>query len=242
MSKILNQRIEKYWDARSEDFSRIRQIELGGIDAEIWRTLIEKKLPDKKPLKILDAGTGAGFFAILLSKIGHNVTGIDLSSKMLEEAKKNILKLGGQAEFFKMSAEKLNFENETFDVVISRNLTWTLPDVMEAYREWRRVLKIGGVLINFDSDCGETKFSKKTDANDVHANIAENLIQECNDIKDSLRISTHRRPIWDMEFLRKLGFSVEIDENIAPIVHQDKNCHYDSIPIFGIYAKKIFHT
>ena len=48
-----------------------------------------------------------------------------------------------------MDAQKLDFEDNTFDVVISRNLTWNLehPDV--AYREWVRVLKVGGKTSEF---------------------------------------------------------------------------------------------
>ena len=48
-----------------------------------------------------------------------------------------------------MDAENLRFADESFDVVISRNLTWTLPDVKSAYREWVRVLKKGGHTFEF---------------------------------------------------------------------------------------------
>ena len=42
--------------------------------------------------------------------------------------------------FLVMDAEKLEFEDASFDMVISRNLTWTLPHAEEAYQEWKRVL------------------------------------------------------------------------------------------------------
>ena len=160
-------------------------------------------------MKILDIGTGAGFFAILLAQLGHKVTGIDMSADMLHQAKQNVLAAGCSAEFRKMNAQELDFADETFDVVISRNLTWTLPDVMQAYREWQRVLKKGGKLLNFDSDYGLVTFSRKEDQADVHANIRQELVTECNDIKDELRISTHRRPQWDAQFLRDLGMQVK---------------------------------
>ena len=42
------------------------------------------------------------------------------------------------------------FSDGTFDVLVTRNLTWTLPDAgKKAYREWSRVLKEDGVLLNF---------------------------------------------------------------------------------------------
>ena len=46
-----------------------------------------------------------------------------------------------------MDGEKLDFKSGSFDVVISRNLTWTLPDAAGAYREWIRVLRPGGILL-----------------------------------------------------------------------------------------------
>ena len=137
-----------------------------------------------------------------------------------------------------MNAQELDFADETFDVVISRNLTWTLPDVMQAYREWQRVLKKGGKLLNFDSDYGLVTFSRKEDQADVHANIRQELVTECNDIKDELRISTHRRPKWDARFLRDLGMQVTVEEEIAPKVRTDKNMQFDTLPLFAIIASK----
>ena len=51
-------------------------------------------------------------------------------------------------DFQVMDAEHLSFQDESFDVVISRNLTWTLPEAAQAYKEWTRVLKPGGLLLN----------------------------------------------------------------------------------------------
>ena len=57
-----------------------------------------------------------------------------------------------------MDAENLYFADNTFDVVISRNLTWTLPNPQKAYSEWYRVLKPQGILLNFDADYGNEQF------------------------------------------------------------------------------------
>ena len=237
--EALEKRIESYWDKRSSAFSDVRRRELAGVDAALWQQLIERRLPEGSPLRVLDVGTGAGFFAILFSRLRHTVTGIDMSAGMLAEAQKNLEAFGCRAELRKMNAQQLDFSDASFDVVISRNLTWTLPDAMQAYREWHRVLKAGGILLNFDSDCGQTMFSTEGDQACVHANIGDRLIAECNAIKDELRISTHRRPIWDMGLLTALGFSVQVDADIAPLVHGDDRLHYDDVPLFGIYAKKV---
>ena len=72
----LKRRIENYWDARSESLSRTRRLELEGADGAAWKNIFKKNLPEGR-LKILDVGTGAGFFAAILSKLGHKVIGVD---------------------------------------------------------------------------------------------------------------------------------------------------------------------
>lgn len=235
----IEKRIESYWDTRSGEFSKVRRKELLSENMPLWKNLILEHLPKEKPLKILDVGTGAGFFAIILASVGHNVVGIDLSEKMIEAAKINADNFKAEdVTFIKMAADRLKFADETFDAVISRNLTWILPDAMEAYKEWWRVLKFGGALLNFDSDVGKVSFKKKEDPSDVHANISQELVDECNNIKNALRISGHTRPAWDIELLKSIGFDVTFEANISPKMRIDKNLRYDDLPMFAIYAKK----
>ena len=63
-----------------------------------------------------------------MAHLGHQVTGIDLTPAMLEEASTMAASLELDIDFRQMDAQQLEFENETFDVVLSRNLTWTLPE------------------------------------------------------------------------------------------------------------------
>ena len=234
----LHREIESYWDVRSKAFSKVRLRELAGPSGKAWKSLLEEKLPQGRILRVLDIGTGAGFFAILLAGMGHEVVGIDMSGDMLHEAKQNVIASGVSAKFQKMDAQALTFADESFDAVISRNLTWTLPDAMAAYREWRRVLKPGGLLLNFDSDYGLETFSRKEDQANVHANIEQKLVDTCNAIKDAVRISTHRRPAWDAAYLQELDMTVDIEPDIAGRVHNDPSMHYDSVPLFAIFARK----
>ena len=215
--EALERRIESYWDARSPKFSAVRRRELEGSDAARWQKFIVSHLPEKKPLRVLDVGTGAGFFAVLLTRMGHEVTGIDMSAGMIDEAQKNLAAFGCRADLRKMNAQQLDF----------------------LYREWHRVLRAGGMLLNFDSDYGKTTFSAADARDSVHTGIGEALLIECNKIKDELRVSTHRRPLWDADLLEKLGFSVQYDADIAPLVHGDESLRYDDVPLFGIYAKKV---
>lgn len=229
--KKLSERIEDYWNGRSENLGAVRNRELHGKNFGAWSRFFENHLPRKK-LKILDVGTGAGFFPVILSKLGYEVFGIDMSSEMLNEARKNFSEFECRVEVQKMDAQNLEFDDESFDVVISRNLTWTLPNVEQAYREWFRVLKSNGLMMNFDSNYGTMKFS--TEGN----HLQKKIIDECNEIKDQLEISRLNRPDWDRKFLIDLGFSVEIEADISKQVQIDSSIQYDDIPVFAIIAQK----
>lgn len=234
----LAEEIEAYWDERSTAFSRVRLQELAGPDGRAWWDFIAARLPEGRGLTVLDVGTGAGFFAILFARAGHKVTAIDQSARMLLRARENALAWGCKADFRKMDAQCLSLPDAAFDVVISRNLTWTLPDAMQAYREWLRVLKPGGLLLNFDSDCGSKSFCDTVDTDHAHTQVDASQVRRCNAIKDSLRISTHARPHWDLAFLQEWGCACTCEPDIAPLVHLDPEIAYDNIPLFAICARK----
>ena len=148
---ILSQ-IEHYWTGRAEGYSQVNQHELSTGQDQVWFQEISRYLPEGKALKILDVGTGPGFFAILLARQGYDVTAVDYTEAMLEEARKNAGALAEKIHFCRMDAQHLTFPDHTFDVVISRNLTWNLEEPERAYAEWMRVLKEGGRLLNFDAN------------------------------------------------------------------------------------------
>jgi len=78
---------------------------------------IEKEISHNKSLKILDIGCGTGRHSIELSKRGYNLTGIDLSSSMIEGAKKKAASLSLNIDFKRLDARNLPF-NEEFDLAI----------------------------------------------------------------------------------------------------------------------------
>lgn len=116
-------RIHGYWSGRSEEFVRMRGEELESGMAKLWLAEIQRCLPTGKKLKILDVGTGGGFFAILLAQQGHTVCGIDLTAGMIEGARRLAEEKDVDVDFQVMDAEKTDFEDESFDVVVARNLT-----------------------------------------------------------------------------------------------------------------------
>lgn len=144
--------IEKFWTQASENYSNIINDELKSYRPEEWGALILGQGPAKPVLDILDTGTGPGFFAIILSQAGHRVTGIDSAEGMLEKARANAAKFGVAPEFRQMDCHELPFPDQSFDLIVSRNVTWTLREPAEVYRQWQRILRPGGRLLIFDAN------------------------------------------------------------------------------------------
>lgn len=144
--------IENYWTLRAEGYSESVMDTIRTGRSDHWLGIINKHLGGGKGLKVLDVGCGPGFFPIVLGREGHHVTAVDFTVAMLDEARENFASAGVDAEFARMDAQELDFDDGTFDLVISRNLVWNLEDPEKAYREWLRVLRNGGRLMLFDGN------------------------------------------------------------------------------------------
>ena len=232
----LTGRIEKYWSRRAESYGEIRRHELACDKKSLWMAEILPHLPAGGPLRILDVGTGAGFFAIVLAQLGHSVCGVDMSQAMLDKGAALAQHACCEVTFQRMDACCLEFESGQFDAVISRNLTWTLPDAAAAYQEWNRVLRPGGVLLNFDADYGSVSF---VDLADQHVGINDDMMLECENIRRQLPLSTESRPVWDMQMLRCSGFSAcWCDTNLSARIYTHRDETYNPVPMFALRAVK----
>ncbi|GAB4333947.1 MAG: class I SAM-dependent methyltransferase [Dehalococcoidia bacterium] len=116
---------------------------------EAWLATLRSLLGDE-PVDVLDAGTGTGFLAVLAARLGHRVTGVDLTPAMLERARVRADDAGVDVEWHVGDAMHLPFEDDRFDVVMSRHVLWTMPDPARAFAEWRRVTRPGGRVVWFD--------------------------------------------------------------------------------------------
>ena len=97
---------------------------------------------------VLDVGSGAGtdsLVAVLQVGPKGTVTGIDMTPEMLEKARGGAAELGQEnVEFVPGEAERLPFDDESFDVVISNGVIDLVPDKDAVFREIHSVIRPGG--------------------------------------------------------------------------------------------------
>ncbi|MDD5953217.1 MAG: class I SAM-dependent methyltransferase [Oscillospiraceae bacterium] len=219
--------IRAYWNQRAEGYSAHNMDELEDQNRIRWVNTIMRYAPEGDRLKILDIGCGPGFFSILMAQCGHEVIGVDYSDEMVAHARENAATMRQNIEFRRMDAQHLEFPDESFDLVISRNVMWCLEEPERAYREWLRVLRKGGRIVNFDGnfylDRFDAEYSKAVkelrDASEkVHARYVGNVDTEIiNRIAMDLPLSKVERPGWDFTTLVSLGahkFDVELFDHL----------------------------
>lgn len=116
-------------------------------------------LGDVKGKEVLDAGCGEGRNTRLLAQTGARLTGVDISTRMIELAREEERRapLGIRYEVASFSDLRL-FADASFDLVVSTMALMDGPDLEGAFREIARVLRPGGQLaFNITHPCFLTK-------------------------------------------------------------------------------------
>ncbi len=226
--------VQEYWDLRSHGFSDAINEEFDSRLGQVWKEEFHT-LFGNRPLEILDDGAGAGYFSMLLASLGHHVTSIDYSEKMVACVKDNMLKRGFEANALQMDAQDLSFDDESFDAVVQRNVMWNLDAPQKAYSEIFRVLRPGGIFLIDDGNhylsAHDEEYAKE--AEERRARIEEIRKKEAvtpgshythnpenvdftiiEKIAQQQPLSYARRPQWDIDKMIRLGFkdiSIKID-------------------------------
>jgi SAM-dependent methyltransferase len=125
------------------------------VDSAPYNALYERPamlsmLPDIRNARILDAGCGPGWYSLQLLERGATVDGIDLSAAMVEYASARLRSAGvGERVTLHVAdlAQRLPFDDDTFDGIVSPLVMHYMRDWRPALREMRRVLRPQGWLL-----------------------------------------------------------------------------------------------
>ena len=163
---------------------------------------------------------------------------------MLAEAEATAAEYEVSPRFLRADVQDTGLPEESFDAVVTRNVTWTLPDPEAAYREWRRLLRPGGILLNFDANYADNvrhqnQGQSRTDQKGVygHLGITPALSAENAEITLAMPASLHRRPEWDMELAKQAGFREwGADREAGARILREKDL--PDAPLFLFWARK----
>ena len=250
----LLEEIEQYWSRRASSYSDLIHTELVTDGLDRWLPVLRENGMGDEPLHILDLGTGPGFFAIALAMLGHHVVAVDYTEAMLEEARRNAAAAGvlERITFLQMDAQHLTLPDDTFDFIVTRNVTWVLEHPDEAYQSWHRVLKKGGTMLNFDAGWYNYLFNEEKyeeyleDRENVKAaNLTDSYdsydqSDVCEEFSKQLMLSRYTRPEIDLMMLEEIGFSeVSADRDIWQRVwNEEEKVNGRSTPLFLLKAVK----
>ena len=140
---------EKFWDRMANQFDK----QAGNFE----QPPIERS---KKYLNahdvVLDYGCATGTTAIEIAANVKKIYGIDISSKMIDAAKRKADELGIEnIDFVKSDIFDDRFKKESFDVILAYNILHLLEDPVNNLRRINELLKPGGLIITVTACMGE---------------------------------------------------------------------------------------
>jgi SAM-dependent methyltransferase len=122
------------------DFGVIaRMIERGGDD-------FVESVGIKPGMKVLDVACGTGNTAIPEAKRGADVTGVDIATNLIEQARARAEAEGVNVKFEEGDVEDLQFGDDTFDAVVTMFGAMFAPQPDVTASEMIRVCKPGGFI------------------------------------------------------------------------------------------------
>jgi SAM-dependent methyltransferase len=128
------------WNAGGQEYDRISQTIADSIEHCVNR------LAPRPGERVLDVATGTGWAARRVAARGATVVGVDLGVDLIEAARAAAADARLKIDFRVADAEKLPFEDESFDVVISTCGVMFVRDPKAAAGELARVCRKGGRL------------------------------------------------------------------------------------------------
>jgi ubiquinone/menaquinone biosynthesis C-methylase UbiE len=111
---------------------------------EVLRALIEAE----QPARVLEAGCGTGYWVAALGDLAPRIYGLDFSHEMLRKARER----NRSGKLVRANACVLPFRDRSFDLIFCVNALHHFEHFEDFIIEARRVLRPGGMLVNFGMD------------------------------------------------------------------------------------------
>jgi len=146
----------KFWEDRARSLGELSVAWGGSRQAMRWDNFlrwsaIKKLLPRIRPgFMAIEVGTGSGYYAFKLARMGANVVAVDFCRPLLEFGKSQLRKYNLEVIWVEAAAEDLPLRDDIFDLAVSVTCIQHLTDPQrqeKAVREILRVLRPGGTFI-----------------------------------------------------------------------------------------------
>jgi len=176
------------------------------LQQEVANRLVDRMdLMSMKPGSILDAGTGTGFISQLLAERypKAKITALDIAFNMLKQSKnKRSFKQRWNKQFHYVNAEveNLPFADASLELVISGLTFQWCQNLPKVFKEIRRVLAPGGLLM-FSTFGPDTLKELRQSWAEVDDLPHVNMFADMHDVGDALLKSGFADPVMDMEML-----------------------------------------
>jgi 2-polyprenyl-3-methyl-5-hydroxy-6-metoxy-1,4-benzoquinol methylase len=139
--------LQDYYDRKAEELDELAVTYESPIPYKRWFygrrfEAVMEALNAQSGDNVLEVGCGSGYYTRALVEAGARVTATDLSPAYVEQARG----LAPGAEFSVEDAQRLSFEDESFDRVLMTEVVEHVPEPARAVAEAARVLRPGGLL------------------------------------------------------------------------------------------------
>jgi SAM-dependent methyltransferase len=152
----------RYHDVAAGHYDAKWGIDFGDLGAEQVLGKVRKALGEDAPThfaRALEIGAGTGYFTLNMLRAGliGQATCSDISPGMLSALQANAERLGLEVKTEPADAERLPFEDASFDLVFGHAILHHIPDLERAFAEFARVLTPGGTVMfaGEPSRCGD---------------------------------------------------------------------------------------
>ncbi|HTB71256.1 MAG TPA: class I SAM-dependent methyltransferase [Solirubrobacteraceae bacterium] len=141
----------RYHDVAADRYDAKWGIDFGEIGSEQVLAKVAKALghdPDGWA-RTLEIGAGTGYFTLNLLRAGKiaQATCSDISPGMLATLRENAQRLELDVRTELLDAERLPFDDHSFDLVLGHAVLHHIPDLPRAFAEFERVLAPGGTVL-----------------------------------------------------------------------------------------------